>query len=140
MNQRDSCTVRMSNLSPYVNDQALHELFGRFGAIQRIYLAKDRETHTSRGFAFINFFSHDDAQRAIDELHGVFPHGRSSTGHLVSDGILSVTWSNPSAQAPQQQAPPTGADFGPALGAGAPCFGAGEGTTLKTPDHIEEVD
>ena len=42
----------------------LRELFRRFGAIQRIYLAKDRETHQSRGFAFINFFARDDAQRA----------------------------------------------------------------------------
>ena len=103
----DSCTVRVSNLSEDVKDSDLRELFRRFGAIQRIYLAKDRETHQSRGFAFINFFSRDDAQRAIDKLDG---HGYD---HL----ILSVTWANPSASAAPAPPPPTGAAFGPALGA-----------------------
>ncbi len=105
----DSCTVRVSNLSEDVKDSDLRELFRRFGGIQRIYLAKDRETHQSRGFAFINFFSRDDAQRAIDKLDG---HGYD---HL----ILSVSWANPSAGGDRPAAPPpTGAAFGPALGGG----------------------
>mmetsp|Transcript_12748 Transcript_12748/g.32599 ORF Transcript_12748/g.32599 Transcript_12748/m.32599 type:complete len:332 (-) Transcript_12748:488-1483(-) len=102
----DSCTVRVSNLSEDVKDSDLRELFRRFGAIQRIYLAKDRETHQSRGFAFINFYSRDDAQRAIDKLDG---HGYD---HL----IISVSWANPSAGPAAPVAPPTGAAFGPALG------------------------
>jgi|EP00900_Chrysochromulina_parva_P007360 translation initiation factor 3 subunit G len=107
----DSCTVRVSNLSEDVKDSDLRELFRRFGAIQRIYLAKDRETHQSRGFAFINFFSREDGQRAIDKLDG---HGYD---HL----ILSVSWANPSAGGDgPKAAPPTGAAFGPALGSGGP--------------------
>lgn len=102
----DSCTVRVSNLSEDVKDSDLRELFRRFGAIQRIYLAKDRETHQSRGFAFINFFARDDAQRAIDKLDG---HGYD---HL----ILSVTWANPSAQGPKQEAPGMDARAFPSLG------------------------
>jgi len=105
----DSCTVRVSNLSEDVKDSDLRELFRRFGAIQRIYLAKDRETHQSRGFAFINFFSRDDAQKAIDKLDG---HGYD---HL----ILSVSWANPGNGDAPKQAPPTGAAFGPALGGGS---------------------
>jgi len=102
----DSCTVRASNLSEDVKDSDLRELFRRFGAIQRIYLAKDRETQQSRGFAFINFFNREDAQNAINKLDG---HGYD---HL----ILSVSWANPSAGPTNPQAPPTGAAFGPALG------------------------
>ena len=68
-----------------VKDSDLRELFRRFGPIQRIYLAKDRETHASRGFAFINFFNREDAQNAINKLDG---HGYD---HL----ILSVSWANP---------------------------------------------
>jgi len=105
----DSCTVRVSNLSEDVKDSDLRELFRRFGAIQRIYLAKDRETHQSRGFAFINFFSRDDAQRAIDKLDG---HGYD---HL----ILSVSWANPSGESKPAAPPPTGAAFGPTLGGGS---------------------
>lgn len=107
----DTCTVRVSNLSEDVKDSDLRELFRRFGAIQRIYLAKDRETHQSRGFAFINFFARDDAQKAIDKLDG---HGYD---HL----ILSVTWANPSGG---QGGP--GAPGGPPPGGGPPLGGGSE--------------
>ena len=61
--------------------------------------------------AFINFFSREDGQRAIDKLDG---HGYD---HL----ILSVSWANPSAGGDgPKAAPPTGAAFGPALGSGGP--------------------
>ena len=98
----------MSNLSEDVKDSDLRELFRRFGGIQRIYLAKDRETRASRGFAFINFFDRGDAQRAIDKLDG---HGYD---HL----ILSVGWANPSAAAAPQQAPGMSAEAFPSLGGG----------------------
>ncbi|EOD25338.1 hypothetical protein EMIHUDRAFT_442993 [Emiliania huxleyi CCMP1516] len=109
----DSCTVRVSNLSEDVKDSDLRELFRRFGGIQRIYLAKDKETHQSRGFAFINFYNREDAAQAIATLDG---HGYD---HL----ILSVSWANPTAQAPQQ-APPSGLGAFPALGSGAGGGGA----------------
>jgi len=82
----DTTTVRVSNLSDDVTDQDLRDLFRRFGSIQRVYLAKDRETGLSRGFAFVNFYSRDDAQTAINKLDG---HGYD---HL----ILSVSWAAPS--------------------------------------------
>eukprot|EP00316_Scyphosphaera_apsteinii_P023911 CAMPEP_0119304240 /NCGR_PEP_ID=MMETSP1333-20130426/5513_1 /TAXON_ID=418940 /ORGANISM="Scyphosphaera apsteinii, Strain RCC1455" /LENGTH=340 /DNA_ID=CAMNT_0007307091 /DNA_START=15 /DNA_END=1037 /DNA_ORIENTATION=+ len=94
----DSCTVRVSNLSEDVKDSDLRELFRRFGAIQRIYLAKDKETHQSRGFAFINFFQKEDAAKAIATLDG---HGYD---HL----ILSVSWANPSSGGGGSGAGPTG--------------------------------
>ena len=103
----DSCTVRVSNLSEDVKDSDLRELFRRFGAIQRIYLAKDRETHQSRGFAFINFFAREDAQRAIDKLDG---HGYD---HL----ILSVSWANPSGEQ-RPTGPPPDLHSGPPPGGG----------------------
>jgi translation initiation factor 3 subunit G len=33
----------------------VQELFSAFGPISRIYIAYDRETGESRGFAFVNF-------------------------------------------------------------------------------------
>jgi hypothetical protein len=88
------------------------------GAIQRIYLAKDRETQQSRGFAFINFFQKEDAAAAIAKLDG---HGYD---HL----ILSVSWANPSA-APAQKAPGMSAEAFPTLG--GPSRG-GTGSALYT--------
>jgi translation initiation factor 3 subunit G len=82
----DSTTVRVSNVSDDTTDQDLRDLFRRFGQIQRVYLAKDRETGLSRNFAFINFYNREDAQLAINKLDG---HGYD---HL----ILSVAWAAPS--------------------------------------------
>lgn len=68
--RRDENSVRVSNLSEDVTEQDLLDLFGPFGPIQRIYVAKDRETGEPRGFAFVNFVHREDAQRAISRLDG----------------------------------------------------------------------
>jgi translation initiation factor 3 subunit G len=54
---RDDNSIRVTNLSEDTREQDLQELFRPFGAISRIYVAFDRETGLSRGFAFINFVS-----------------------------------------------------------------------------------
>ncbi|PRW56974.1 Eukaryotic translation initiation factor 3 subunit G [Chlorella sorokiniana] len=68
--RRDENSVRVSNLSEDVTEDDLADLFGPFGPIQRIFVAKDRETGESRGFAFINFIHREDALRAISKLDG----------------------------------------------------------------------
>merc|ERR1712216_1041543 len=62
------------------------ELFERFGRIFRIYLAKDRETGESRGFAFVSFSRREDAERAMNALQGY------GYDHL----ILKIEWAKPS--------------------------------------------
>lgn len=52
---RDDNSIRVTNLSEDTREQDLQELFAPFGPISRIYVAFDRETGLSRGFAFINF-------------------------------------------------------------------------------------
>lgn len=81
----DTATLRVTNLSEDTSEQDLAELFRPFGHTSRIYLAKDRKNGASRGFAFINYSRHEDAQRAIGALDG---HGY---GHL----ILRVEWAKP---------------------------------------------
>jgi len=75
-------TLRVTNLSEDVTEADLHELFRRFGHTSRIYLAKDRITNQSRGFAFVNFTNRTDAQLAIDKLNG----------HGYDNLILHVEW------------------------------------------------
>jgi len=58
------------------------------GPITRIYVAFDRETGESRGFAFINFVNREDAQRAIDKLDG----------YGYDNLILRVEWAAPRAE------------------------------------------
>ena len=83
--RRDENSVRVTNLSEDVTDADLHELFGAFGHVARVFVARDRETGESRGFAFVNFVHRDEAQRAIDRLDG---YGYDSL-------ILSVSWAAP---------------------------------------------
>jgi translation initiation factor 3 subunit G len=47
--RRDENSVRVSNLSEDVTEDDLAELFGPFGPIQRIFVAKDRETGEDGG-------------------------------------------------------------------------------------------
>lgn len=83
----DSCTLRVSNLSEDTTDQDLQELFRPFGHTTRIYLAKDRNTGLSRGFAFVTYSLRSDAERALDKLDG----------HGYANLILSVDWAKPRA-------------------------------------------
>ena len=98
-----------------MKDSDLRELFRRFGAIQRIYLAKDRDTRASRGFAFINFYHKEDAAQAIAKLDR----------HGYDNLILSVSWANPNA-APEKQVAPSSQSMEafPSLGGGPPSRGA----------------
>jgi translation initiation factor 3 subunit G len=66
----DLNTLRVTNLSENTTEADLQELFQRFGRISRVYLAKDKETMQSRGFAFVSFVNKDDAAKAMDELQG----------------------------------------------------------------------
>ena len=83
--RREENSVRVSNLSEDTREQDLQELFRPFGPVTRIYVAFNRETGESRGFAFVNFVNRDDGQRAIDRLDGF--------GY--DNLILRVEWSAP---------------------------------------------
>ena len=83
--RRDENSVRVTNLSEDVTEQDLFDLFGAFGPVLRIFIAKDRDTGESRGFAFVNFVHREDAQRAINKLDG---YGYDSL-------ILSVQFAQP---------------------------------------------
>jgi len=78
----EGATVRVTNLSEDVKESDLQDLFRSFGKISRIYLAKDKHTGLSKGFAFINFEYREDAARAIEKL------SRFGYDHL----ILNVEW------------------------------------------------
>jgi len=70
MHKREENSVRVTNLSEDTREDDLRELFAPFGPISRIYIAYDRETGESRGFAFVNFMHKEHANRAIEKLNG----------------------------------------------------------------------
>lgn len=70
MAEQQEASLRITNLSEDVREGDLHDLFGHYGRLQRVYLAKDMTTGQSRGFAFVTYCNRDDAQKAIDKLNG----------------------------------------------------------------------
>ena len=48
MQQDDQATVRVTNLSEETQESDLRELFGYFGSIKRVFLAKDKITQQSK--------------------------------------------------------------------------------------------
>merc|ERR1712157_161870 len=84
---RDQNTIRVTNISEDTTEADLQELFGRFGRISRVYVAKDKETMQSRGFAFVSFTDRKEAAKAMDKLQGY------GYDHL----ILKLEWARPSA-------------------------------------------
>lgn len=44
----DQAAVRVTNLSEDANENDLRDLFGPFGPIQRVFLAKDKKTQHSK--------------------------------------------------------------------------------------------
>nr|QBH74181.1 eukaryotic translation initiation factor 3 subunit G [Encarsia formosa] len=89
MQRRDDTTaIRISNLSESTTDQDLEDLVKPFGNIQKLYLAKEKNTNVCKGFAYVHFKTKAEAARAISVLNGY------GYDHL----ILSVDWSKPPAQ------------------------------------------
>jgi len=85
--QDPEASLRITNLSEDVREGDLQELFGQFGRLQRVYLAKDMNTFVSKGFAFVTYYTREDAQKAIDKLNG----------HGYDNLILQVQWAKPRA-------------------------------------------
>jgi len=82
----EAATLRVTNLSEDATEGDIQELFRPFGPIARVYLAKDKVTNQSKGFAFVSYVKREDAARAVLNLNGF------GYDHL----ILSVEWAKPS--------------------------------------------
>lgn len=60
--------VYVKNVGPDVTDDQFRELFEKYGQVTSASLAHD-ENGKSRGFGFVNYIGHEDANKAVDELH-----------------------------------------------------------------------
>lgn len=62
--------IYVGNLPRDVTDEELRQLFAPFGQVATINIIKDRYSGQSRGFAFIEMPSKEEAQAAIAGLKG----------------------------------------------------------------------
>ncbi|KAL7751879.1 translation initiation factor eIF3 subunit g [Sorochytrium milnesiophthora] len=64
----DTFAIRISNLSEDTVEEDIELLARPFGPIARYFLAKDGDV--CRGFAFVNYYSQEHAEKAIAKLDG----------------------------------------------------------------------
>ena len=60
----------VGNLSYSVTEDELREMFAQAGSVTSVAVIKDRDTGQSKGFAFIEFSTQADAQKAISRFNG----------------------------------------------------------------------
>uniref|UniRef100_A0A8C5GI43 Polyadenylate-binding protein n=1 Tax=Gouania willdenowi TaxID=441366 RepID=A0A8C5GI43_GOUWI len=72
---REFTNVYIKNFGEDMDDEKLRELFGRYGPALSIRVMTD-ETGKSKGFGFVSFERHEDAQKAVDDMNGKEMNGR----------------------------------------------------------------
>ena len=69
----------VGNLSYETTNADLETMFGAFGTVQSAQVIMDRDTGRSKGFAFVEMNSSEEAQAAINALHEKESNGRRLT-------------------------------------------------------------
>ncbi|CAE8624592.1 unnamed protein product, partial [Polarella glacialis] len=70
-------TLYVGDLHPSVMEADLHDKFSVYGNIALIHVCRDSATRKSLGYAYVNYYSHIDAQQAMDKLNYTEIKGRA---------------------------------------------------------------
>ena len=77
--------IFVGNLSYSTTHDELFDVFAEFGQVERVSIMTDRETGQSRGFAFVEMYDREEAEKAIDQLNGFAGEvSFAATGELAS--------------------------------------------------------
>ena len=71
-----STKLYVGNLSFQTTSQDLQDLFAQAGTVESVSLMEDRNTGQSRGFAFVQMATNEEASAAIDQFNGKELGGR----------------------------------------------------------------
>uniref|UniRef100_A0A8C9XYZ2 Poly(A) binding protein, cytoplasmic 1a n=1 Tax=Sander lucioperca TaxID=283035 RepID=A0A8C9XYZ2_SANLU len=72
---REFTNVYIKNFGDDMDDEKLKDMFGKYGPALSIRVMTD-ESGKSKGFGFVSFERHEDAQKAVDEMNGKEFNGR----------------------------------------------------------------
>jgi len=73
----------VGNLSYQTGENDLHDYFAQAGAVISVNLMLDKTTGKSRGFAFVEFGTPEEAQKAVEQFHNKEFQGRSLTVNIA---------------------------------------------------------
>jgi len=86
----------VGNLSFQTGENDLQEYFAQAGAVTSVNLMMDKFTGKSRGFAFVEFATAAEAQKAIEQFHSKDFQGRAITVNVAR---------------PREERPPRAGDY-----------------------------
>ncbi|ELW61557.1 Polyadenylate-binding protein 1 [Tupaia chinensis] len=72
---KEFTNVYIKNFGEDMDDEHLKDLFGKFGPALRVKVMTD-ESGKSKGFGFVSFERHEDAQKAVNEMNGKELNGK----------------------------------------------------------------
>jgi RNA recognition motif-containing protein len=132
-NSREDSTIPrkvfVGNLSFNTTQDRLREAFVTAGQVVSVHIGTDRETGRSRGFAFVEFSSDEEAQKAISSFNEFELDGRKLRVNAAEDRPPRRAGGSPPFSTPR----PSFADFGSASQDGAGGFGGGFGKPFHKP-------
>ena len=70
-------TLYVGNLSFQLTNDELNAIFSVFGEVKSAKIVIDRETNRSKGFAFVEFESKQEGEKAITNMNGAVIGGRN---------------------------------------------------------------
>ena len=73
----------VGNLSYETTEDELRSLFTQVGTVNEVALIMDRQTGTSKGFAFVTMSSQEEANKAIEQFNGQSMGNRELTVNIA---------------------------------------------------------
>ena len=65
----ETARLYVGNLSYDVTEHDLEDLFKGIGTVRKVEVIYNSQTHRSKGYAFLQMLSVDEAKRAVEVLH-----------------------------------------------------------------------
>ena len=73
----------VGNLSYQTMQDDLQEYFAQAGVVTSVNLMQDKVTGKSRGFAFVEYATAEEASKAVEQFHGKEFQGRALTVNIA---------------------------------------------------------
>ena len=73
----------VGNLSYQTMEKDLQDYFGQAGGVPSVTLVLEKMTGKSRGFAFVEYATAEEANKAVEQFHGTEFQGRTLTVNVA---------------------------------------------------------